>query len=261
MRTKTRKRETSWGGRYGLIGALILVLALVVAGCVPGPTAQVQAQAPDDGDDVQRTLNVSGTGMVEAPTDRARITVGVQTEAETADDAMAENSEQMQAVVDALVEAGIDEADIQTQSVRLSPRYEEPPVPQEETGERELVGFTASNLVRVTLRDVEAVGEVLDAAIAAGANRVEGIQFEVSEPADLLADARDAAWADAEAKAEQLADLAGAELGDVLSINESSRGPVPIARGGLEADQALAVPVQPGSETLQVDLQVTWLLE
>jgi hypothetical protein len=163
----------------------------------------------------------------------------------------------MQALVDVLKNADIVAENIQTQAVRLSPRYEQKPGGE---GQYELVGYTASNMVEVRLRDLEAVGGILDAAIQAGGNRIEGIRFEVSDPATYLDQAREAAWNDAQHKAEQLARLAGAALGEVLTISESGHGPQPIVERPMAAEAAAAVPIEPGSESIEVDLQVTWLL-
>jgi uncharacterized protein YggE len=157
-----------------------------------------------------------------------------------------------------LKDAGIATEDVQTQVVRLYPRYEERPGDE---GQRELVGYTATNVVQVLLRDLGAVGDILDAAVQAGGNRIEGIRFEVSDPAAHLDQAREVAWNDAEHKAEQLADLAGARLGEVLTISESGRGPQPIVERPMAVEAAAAVPIEPGSQTIEVDLQVTWLLK
>jgi len=92
-----------------------------------------------------------------------------------------------------------------------------------------------------------------------GGNRIESIRFEVSDPAAYLDQACEAAWNDAQHKAEQLASLAGAELGEVLTINESGRGVQPLAGRPVTAEAA-AVPIEPGSQTIGVDLQVTWSL-
>lgn len=242
------------------VAGMALMLLVALAGCATNESASpapVAAQAEDEGA-AERTLSVSGSGAVEATPDQAVVTVGVQTEDEEAGPAMSENAEQMQAVVEALQALEIAEEDIQTQRVRLDPFYEqgEPRT----GGAQELAGFRATNLVRVTLRDVEMVGEALDAAVQAGANRVEGIEFVVSDPAEALTEAREAAWENAEAKAEQLAELAGVTLGPVLTLNESTQGPVPVARG-FAVEEAAAVPVQPGTETVRVDLQVTWTLQ
>jgi hypothetical protein len=118
----------------------------------------------------------------------------------------------------------------------------------------------ASNVVEVTTDDLGAVGDLLDTAVEAGANQVEGIRFELTNQEELLAQAREAAWEDAEQKAQQLADLAGVTLGNVISINESTSIPRPVGLGRLEEAEA-AVPIQPGQEEVRVDLQVAWEIE
>lgn len=254
----------------GLGGIVVILLALILVGGMGIP--QVRAQVDDDDDTVEmaddmefnRHVTVSGTGTADATPDRAVVIIGVQTDAETAGTALSDNSEAMEAVIDALVDAGIDEDDIQTEVVRLNPRYEEPPrTPVQDDGEQELVGFTATNLVRVTMQDLDMLGEVLDAAVTAGGNRIEGIRFEISDESALLSDAREAAWDDAEQKAQQLADLAGAELGPVLTIDATVGEPQPLGIGGrgfAVEEAAAAVPIQPGTQTVQVSLQVTWAL-
>ena len=236
----------------------ILVACMFAAGLLApaiSPGLALQEEVAEDSP--RRTVNVSGTGQISAQPDVAVVTLGVQTEAEEAATALTENSQQMQALMDVLKDADIATEDIQTQVVRLYPRYEQQPG---EEGQRELVGYTASNVVEVRLRDLEAVGNVLDAAVQAGGNRIEGIHFEVSDPAAYLDQARDAAWNDAQHKAEQLADLAGVELGEVLAISESGRVPQPRVEQAVMAEAAAAVPIEPGSQTVEVDLQVTWLL-
>jgi uncharacterized protein YggE len=244
--------------RKGMIAIGIpLTLALVLlSGCTPW-SARTQA----DDDQTERTINVSGSGEASAQPDIATLELGVQTEAKEAGMAMSQNSEQMQAVIEALKEAGVAEEDIQTQIIQVRPRYEEVQrrEPAELLSTRELIGYTATNIVEVRVWDLDALGELLDTAVQAGGNRVEGIRFEVSDPSKLLDRAREAAWNDARHKAEQLVDLADAELGEVLTLNESSRRPVPIVRETIAA-QAAAVPIQAGTQTIEASVQVTWLL-
>jgi uncharacterized protein YggE len=224
---------------------------------IPAVSPGLAFQEAIEDDSVQRTVSVTGTGQISAQPDTAVVTLGVQTEAEEAATALTENSRQMQALVDVLKDADIAAEDIQTQVVRLHPRYEERPSDEDQ---RELVGYTATNIVEVQMRDLDAVGEVLDAAVQAGGNRIEGIRFEVSDPATYLDQAREAAWSDAQHKAEHLASLADVELGEVLTINESGRGPQPVIERAVMADTAAAVPIEPGSQTIEVDLQITWTL-
>ncbi|MGD2047855.1 MAG: SIMPL domain-containing protein [Chloroflexota bacterium] len=236
---------------------IVLSLALAAVLLISAVSPELTLQDEPEGDSPQRTINVSGNGQVSAPPDITVVRLGVQTEAEEAATALEENNDQMQALIGVLEDADIPAEDIQTQVVQLFPRYEETPTVD---GQPELVGYTATNVVEVRVRDIDAVGGILDEAVQAGGNRIEGIRFEISDPAEYLDQAREAAWNDAQNKAEQLAGLAGTELGEVLTINESGRVPQPIVERPAIAEVAAAVPIEPGSQTVQVDLQVTWLL-
>jgi hypothetical protein len=240
-----------------LLTAGFAALLVGQAACTPTTAETGGPEAgPEAGD---RTISVSGSGTVAADPDRVVVRLGVETMAETAEAALSENSEQMQAVIDALTEAGVPEENIQTQTVRLEPQYASPEREPGQPTERELVGYLAANVVRVSSEDLDGIGDLLDAATQAGANRVEGISFEVTNPEDVLGEARELAWENARQKAEQLAGLSAAELGDVLSISESTRGPQPVFLGAER--EAAAVPIQPGTEEIRVDLQVVWALE
>lgn len=236
-----------------------VVLSLVLAGImlVPAFSPGLALQEEPVSDSLQRTISVSGNGQVSAQPDVAVVTLGVETEAEEAAAALTENSQQMQALVDGLKNAGVTAEDIQTQVVRLNPRYAQDTGAD---GQPELVGYTATNIVEVHVQNLDAVGEILDASVQAGGNRIQGIRFEVSEPAQYLDQARETAWNDALHKAEHLASLANVELGGVLSINESGQGPQPIVQRPVAMEAAAAVPIEPGSQTIEVDLQVTWYL-
>lgn len=249
----------SW--RILTVVAVLLAASWLLAAPTP---AVVRAQdAGDDTDEssLRRTVSVSGTGQVSATPDLAIFSLGVQTQAEEASAALAQNSEQMQAVIDTLKEAGVASEDIQTQVIQLSPRYEQPtPQTGAQQGPPELVGFVASNIVEVTVRELDSLGDLLDTAIQAGGNQIQGIRFQVSDPANLYDLAREAAWEDAMHKAEQLAELSNSTLGMVLTINESSRTPRPVMESAVRTSAAAAVPIEPGTQTIEIDLQVTWLL-
>lgn len=247
------------------LGLVLLALSVTWFVSAYAPTAARAQEPPGQDDDApMRTIHVSGTGQASAQPDRAVITVGVRTEAEEASAALDENNEQMQAVIDALVDLRVAEADIQTEVIRLSPRFEQPS-PREgagvQQGSPELVGFAALNLVQVRVQDLDQLGALLDAAVEAGGNQIQNIRFEISEPTALYEQARQAAWEDAQAKAQQLADLADLELGSALTITESSRTVRPFVEAAREVAAAAAVPIQPGTQSVDVDLQVTWLLE
>lgn len=242
-----------------------LVAVLLAAGwllAAPGPSV-AQAQNADDATLPNRTISVSGTGQVSATPDIAVVSLGVQTQAAEAGTAVSENSTQMQDVITALKGAGVAQKDIQTQVIRLTPRYQQPSSQAGSTqqGPPELIGYTATNIVQVTVRKIDSLGDLIDSAVQAGANQIQGISFEVEDPAALVDQAREAAWADALHKAQQLAELSNSGLGMVLTISETSRTPTPIIERAISSGiAAAAVPVQPGTQTIEVDLQATWLL-
>lgn len=235
--------------RLILMITVTTVLALL-AGCTSA-SAQDEVQEQERPD--ERTLTLSGSGQVSARPDVAMVTLGVQTQADEASAAVEQNNSRMQALIDALKDAGVAAEDIQTRALNLQPRYQE----TETRAVREIAGYEATNTVEVRVQDLNALGELLDTAVAVGGNRISGIRFEISDPGALLEQAREAAWNDAEQKATQLADLAGVELGEVLRINETGRTPVPVVRESLAAEAA-AVPVEPGSQSVEVNINVTW---
>ncbi len=215
----------------------------------PGPVESVNGEP-------LRTVTVSGTGQVRIQPDYALVRVGVQTEAGMANAALTANNEQMQSLLEALRQAGIAAEDIQTQTVQLQPRYDQPG-PQ--GGSPELSGYTARNVVQVRVDNLDNLGRILDQAIQAGGNTIEGIQFEISNPGELLDQARQEAFNEAQRQAEQLAGLAGAELGQTLTIQESGGGPPrPLAETTFAA--RADVPIEPGTQTVEVTILGTWRL-
>ncbi len=219
------------------------------------PVAHAQVQTPTQ---QPRTISVTGIGQVETQPDIAVIVIGVQNQAKTASKALTQNSTQMQAVINAIKLAGVQPADIQTQTVSLQPQYNNQ---QNNTATNQLTGYIANNTVNVKVRNLNDLGSLLDAAVQAGGNNIQNIQFQVSNPAQQLDQARQAAFNDAKQKATQLAQLAGATLGPVSTISEtSSQPPQPLASRSFAA-AAGAVPIQPGTQNVEVDLSVTWLLQ
>jgi uncharacterized protein YggE len=125
-----------------------------------------------------------------------------------------------------------------------------------------VVGYTAVNSVQVTIRNLETLGEVLDAAVKAGGNTVQAVSFDLSDKTTALDQAREAAVGDARHKAEQLARLANATLGPIVTISDASMYPIPYqpAVGGDMALERMAVPVSQGTQTINANIQVTWEL-
>ena len=204
------------------------------------------------------TVSVGGHGEVNVPPDTASVNIGVDIIADTLDLAQEQATAQATAVIDALKAAGIADEDIQTEyySVNILRDYSENADPTT------ITGFEIINQLRVTVRDTDQLGELLDAAVTAGANSIYGVTFYVDDQTAAASEARVEAVANARAKAEELAQAAGMTLGPVVAISEGAPpvlGPVyGMGRGGAEmAMDAAAVPVQPGSTTVAVDVTMT----
>jgi uncharacterized protein YggE len=253
---KGEKSMRSRRGSFSIIAILALGVLLFQAGCAAAPLQQTEETQPSQNDATAATITVTGSGEISVSPDEAVLVLGVETEASEASAALTQNDEEMQAVIDALVKAGVAEKDIQTELFSLQPRYSQP----QQGSVQEVIGYTATHLVSVLVSDVGTVGAVVDAASQAGANRINSIQFDVGNPGQQLDQARSAAWDDAQQKAEQLAGLAGAKLGAVESISEGSAAPgiVEAAALGLGGGGA---PIQPGQLTFSVQLEVKWALQ
>lgn len=248
----------------GVLLAALLGLAALGAFLTQG-NVRAQEDEPETDETVQqpeqqaeRVIQVNGHGIVSAQPDQAIVRFGVQTQSESAGDALEENNVLMQEVISATLEAGIAEDDIQTQQLRLEPVYSQT---VDAVGPLTLTGYRAINNVVVTVQDLGGLGDLLDAAVAAGANTVEGIHFEIGDRQALAAQAREAAVTDAMQKAEQLAQLTGTELGIVMTITEIGTAP---PQPFPEADVfgiGGAVPIAPGTQTVEAHVQVSWQLE
>ncbi|MDL1909075.1 DUF541 domain-containing protein [Chloroflexi bacterium CFX6] len=232
------------------LAAVVALLALVVSAC--GPTTINQQALPP-----QRTVSVMGSGMAYLVPDIAYIYVGVHTEASSAADAVKENNAQTQKVIEALKKFGIDSKDIRTTNFSIWPQERYDPQTGASTGQKT---YVVDNTVYVTVRDLDKLGDLLDTVIAAGANTVNSIQFDVADKDAALKQARADAVKDAEAKAQELASAAGLNLGEIQSIGFSDSQPYPIfgGKGGGGAAAEAAVPIQPGQLTFTVTVNVTY---
>lgn len=212
----------------------------------PNHTILVQPETP--------TLNLSAYGEVRAAPDKAMITFGVQTEATTAAEAMAQNRTRMNQVMQALRRAGIEERYIQTSGLNLSPQYDyvqnEPP---------RLRGYQAVNRVTVEIRDLDRVGSTADAVVSAGVNQIDGISFGLINPQQAEDQARMAAVQALQAKANLYANALGVRLAGIRNLSEGggySPPPQPqmFARGAMAMDSMESTSVAPGELTVRVNI-------
>lgn len=245
-------------GLAAVMVAGVLFAASPASNLVAGVHAQDAAGAAAA---LPRTITVVGEGVVNIKPDVARANIGVETVSDTVQEATAENSATLEAVLAALREQGIADTDMTTSSYSVyAERYgSDGPLPNDQ------VRYRVSNNVTVLVRDLDALGTVLDAAVVAGANNIYGVEFLLDDPTAARSEARGLAVANAQATAVELAELNGLAVGDVISISEvigqaggsynnqfmqSSLG-----RGGGEG-----LPIEPGQLRLTLQLQIMYEL-
>jgi uncharacterized protein len=225
------------------------------------PVLSVQAQ--DENLDKSRGLRrliVTGQGEVKNKPDKADITVGVVTENKLSQVAAKDNAAASQRVHAALKKLGIADKDIQTVNYSVQPLmvYPGPNQPQRKP---ELTGYRVYNQVRITVRDLPKMGEILDAATGAGSNTIEGIAFGLQEPQASEDSALEKAIAQARRKAERMAMAAGVRIVGIYEINEGGNmRPIPMMMGRA-ADAAEAItPIAPGELTISASVTIVYEL-
>ncbi len=205
-------------------------------------------------------LTVTGSGEVSAVPDQARIGAGVVREAPSAGAALAANSQALGNVLAALRQAGIEDRDIRTRQVSLSPVYDPKPTRGQP---RAIVAYRASNQLSIRARKLEDLGALMDALVVAGATNLNGPHFMHGEPRPLRDEARRRAVADARDKAALYAEAAGVELVRVLRIDEgavSAPRPQRMMAVRLEAADAgrAPVPIAAGEDTIAASVTLVW---
>lgn len=231
-------------------GAAVLGLAGCDATSGPG------ANAPTDA----RQVTVVGSGEVQGAPDTLTASVAMEAIAPDVTGAMNQSGQRQQAVIDALVDAGIAREDINTTQVSLQPQFgtDGNTVNNGNT----IVGYRASNAIDVKIRDLSAASQALALIVSTGgdATRINSVNYSIEDDSQLIRDARARAFADAKNRAEQYAQLSGLDLGKVISISESPGGsppPTPMPRG----EAAMAVPLEPGTQTVGFSVTVVWELD
>ena len=199
------------------------------------------------------TLTAEGTGTVFAEPDIVVITIGVTTRGDTPAAALSANNADMQAVIDAVLAAGVEEADVATSGFSINPVYSEL---RENNQSPRIVGYNVSNQVTVRIRDFDSSGDVLNQVVAAGANQINGIRFDIAEPEPLRDEAMEAAIADARRKAELMAAAAGVRIVRVLSV--SAYGNVQPQFEMAARVSANTVPIMGGEQAITANATLTF---
>ncbi len=206
------------------------------------------------------TLSVDGVASVEREPDRGVLTLAVETESTTAQAAGRANAEAMSRVTNELRRAGIPQAMMRTVSYRLEPQYARPA--QRDSAPR-ITGYRALNMLEVTIDSIGGIGATIDAALAAGANRVAGLSYELRNPDEARAVALAEAMARARREAETVAKAAGRALGPPLEIQVGGSSIQPMAMAGprLAMQAEAATPVEGGTITVTASVHVVFRLD
>ncbi len=231
--------------------ALLCIVGFILAPA--GAWAQSSATPPTDLNE-PRWVEVSGEAIADVAPDFARVTLGVTTTGKDAREAAAANAKAVNALISVIKGEGVAAPDIQTSSLSITPQYSNP-----RTGvaaEQTIIGYSVSDMVTVTARDIARLGGLIDKAVGAGANAVYGVAYGENDPSVLLDQARPLAVADAKRKAEIYASAGGAKLGRLMRLSEQS-GAQPgqfAARAYAQSAAAPPTPIEAGQDRLTVSV-------
>jgi hypothetical protein len=229
----------------------IFLLPFVMASLAGAQQASAERATP-------RYVRSMGSASIAVKPDQAEISIGVVSEAVTAQEAAAANAAQTAKVLEQLKKAAGANSEIRTLSYTVHPRY------QHNQGAREpqIVGFTATNMLNVKLNEIEKVGGLIDAATQTGANQIHGIQFTIRDEQAARAKALQQATKEAMANAAAMAAGAGAKLGRVHSIEEQGSGPIqPLRSMAMVEARAASTPVEPGAVEITASVTMTVEIE
>lgn len=211
-----------------------------------GPTAGISIRLTPE---ALPLVQVTGEGRLEVAPDTAEVSLGVSVRADSAAAAFDQAAAVLRRIVAVLLDLGIPQEQIQTDQILLFPIHDR----------ERLVGYEATAILRVTLRDLALVGIAIDRAVAAGATRVQSIRFFVKDPSAFDALTLSAAVQDAQRRAALLARSLGVRLGPVWRV-QAEPAPGPIFPAVARAVAVEAIPVLPGTMTLTRSVQVEFLI-
>lgn len=211
------------------------------------------------------SIATSGVASAEVVPDIATLSLGVETERPNAADAARENARAAQAIIGEIKAQGIEAKDVRTVSVTLSPVYDESRDANGRLTKRTLRGYIARNGLSVRVKDIAKAGTLARQLIDKGANNFDGIEFDYAQKEQKYDVLRGDAVRDALRKANSYADGLGLKLGRVLEIATQPPSPlttamVPRMMAAAPHETAAVIPVEPGVQTLQIEVQVTWEL-
>lgn len=232
-----------------------LMVAATLAACAPAAVVSAPSSNPPSAQ-----ISVVGVGQVYVTPDIAYINVGVRSQADTVAEALELNNAQANTIKETLMDEGVEEKDIQTSSFNVYPQSD-----YDFQGAITRTYFAVENNVYVTVRDLDSLGTTLDAVARSGANNIYGITFDVQDKSEAQSTTRELAVESARKQAEELAQAAGVELGEIISISTYTSYPQPYygygagGMGGGDAAYAQAVPIASGQ--MQITSEVTMIFQ
>ena len=247
--------------------SLAVVLAVAgLSGCAPvSPTVSGPANFKVSLSGQQEGIWISGKGEVSVVPDLATLRLGIEAQETSVAVAQSRAAEAIDKVMAALTDNGVAEKDIQTQyfNIRRVTRWDN--VKEQEV----VIGYRVTNMVTAKIREMDKTGSIVDAVAVAGGDltRVDSVGFSVEDPSEYHQEARGKAMADAEAKAKQLAELAGVKLGKPTYISESAYMPSPVYAQGMVKAEAMPMPmpaetsISPGEIKISLTVQLAYAIE
>ncbi|TRW80046.1 DUF541 domain-containing protein [Mycolicibacterium sp. 018/SC-01/001] len=233
-----------------------LALAVAAAAVVVASASACDAQSGPGaapGTDT-RQVTVVGEGQVKGTPDTLTINASMEFQAGDATAAMSQTNERQQAVIDALVGAGVDRKDIATTAADLQPQYA--------SDGTTIAAYRATNSITVTIRDLTKASNAIGLIVSTGGNatRISSIAYSIDDDSQLVRDARARAFNDAKDRANQYAQLSGLRLGNVISISEAAAPTPPVPMPAMPRAMEAAVPLEPGQQTVGFSVTVVWQL-
>ena len=206
-----------------------------------------------------RQVTVLGSGQVQGVPDTLTAGVGIEFTAPDVTAAMNQTNDRQQAVINALVSAGLDRKNISTTEVTLQPQYGSP----EPNGAAKITGYRATNAIEIKIHPTDTASRMLALIVSTGgdATRISSVSYSIADDSQLVKDARARAFNDAKNRADQYAQLSGLTLGKVLSISETGSTPAAGVPAAPQRAMPAAVPLEPGQQTVSFSVTAVWELD
>ncbi|TDK38963.1 SIMPL domain-containing protein [Rhizobium deserti] len=238
------------------------VCAVIVSASLPALLA-AQPLLAQESRPREPVISVSGQGEAAVAPDMALLSLSVVRNGKTAEEALSSNSAAMNEVLSSLRKSGVADRDIQTSNFSIHPQYRQSEPKDGVVEPPQVVGYEVSNMLMLKVRELGKLGDLIDSSVKLGVNQGGQISFTNDKPEAVLTDARNAAVADAVAKARTLTEAAGVKLGRILEINENSALPMPepMMRMSMAKEARPAVPIATGENSYTVTVNVTFALE